>query len=236
MANEFPNGHRISEHSHIRAQLVFAEQGVMEIHARQMCWFIPPQRALWVPSHEPHSMHAHGRVALRTFFVAPEACRADAPPCPHTVRVSPLLHELLIRSATIPVKYDEEGRDGLIMELINKEMDWTEREQFNLIWPAEPRLVPICEQLKAHPADSRTLEEWGRETGVSHRTLSRLFRHETGITFSEWRQQSRVLAALPMLLSGMSVLETALAVGYETPSAFSAIFRRLVGMPPRKYV
>ncbi|WP_291328166.1 helix-turn-helix domain-containing protein [Desulfovibrio sp. UCD-KL4C] len=236
MANEFPNGHETPEHSHYRAQLLFAEQGVMEIYARQRCWFIPPQRALWLPSYEPHSMRAHGRVALRTFFVTPSACRADVPNFPQAVHISPLLHELLVRSALIPIDYDREGRDGLLMNLINEEMDWAEPEMFSLSWPSDSRLLYICTRLKQHPDDCRTLEEWGNEVGVSNRTLSRIFRQETGISFSEWRQQARILAALPMLLSGMSVLETALAVGYETPSAFSAMFRRLIGKTPREFL
>lgn len=236
MANEFPSGHEISEHSHYRAQLVFAEQGVMEINARQRCWFIPPQRALWLPSYQPHSMRTHGMVALRTFFIDPAACRVDSPSYPQAVRVSPLLHELLVRSALIPIDYDREGRDGLIMNLINEELDWDEPEMFSLSWPSDPRLIHVCKHLKKYPDDCRTLEEWGKEVGVSNRTLSRLFRLETGISFSEWRQQARILAALPMLLSGMSVLETSLAVGYETPSAFSAMFRRLVGKAPRDFL
>ncbi|WP_027721109.1 AraC family transcriptional regulator [Maridesulfovibrio zosterae] len=236
MANEFPSGHVIAEHSHYRAQLLFAEQGIMETYARQRCWFIPPQRALWLPSYEPHSMRTHGRVALRTIFIDPAACRDDSPNSPQAVRISPLLRELLVRSALIAIDYDKEGRDGLIMNLINEEIDWSEPDLFSLSWPMDERLLHVCQHLKTYPDDCRTLEEWGSEIGVSNRTLSRLFRLETGISFSEWRQQSRILAALPMLLSGMSVLEASLAVGYETPSAFSAMFRRLIGKAPREFL
>ena len=208
----------------------------METYVRQRCWFIPPQRAFWLPSYEPHSMRAHGCVALRTIFIDPAACRADSPNSPQAVRISPLLHELLVRSAQIDIDYDKEGRDGLIMNLINEEIDWSEPDLFSLSWPMDERLLQVCQHLKAYPDDCRTLEEWGSEIGVSNRTLSRLFRLEMGISFSEWRQQARILAALPMLLSGMSVLEASLAVGYETPSAFSAMFRRLIGKTPREFL
>ena len=236
MSNEFSTGHIIAEHRHVRAQLVFAESGVMEIYADHKCWFIPPQRAFWLPSNVPHSMRAHGLVALRTFYVAPDMCRTDAPDHPLAVKVSPLLHELLVAAACIPVDYDLNGRDGLLMQLINEEINWADGELFNLAWPEDERIRHICEQLKDYPADSRSLKEWGELIGSSHRTLSRLFRKETGVTFMEWRQQARILYALPLLLSGVSVLETALAVGYETPSSFSALFRRLVGLSPREYL
>ncbi|MGX5775910.1 helix-turn-helix domain-containing protein [Methylorubrum zatmanii] len=50
-----------------------------------------------------------------------------------------------------------------------------------------------------------------------------------------WRQQARILAALPALAAGRPVTETAHALGYETTSAFAAMFRQVLGTAPRHY-
>jgi AraC-like DNA-binding protein len=58
---------------------------------------------------------------------------------------------------------------------------------------------------------------------------------DTGMTFGKWRQQARLLTALQRLALGRSVLEVALDVGYNTPSAFSAMFRRQFGVSPSEW-
>ena len=55
------------------------------------------------------------------------------------------------------------------------------------------------------------------------------------MTFSRWRRQARIIASLPRLARGESVLEIALDLGYESPSAFAAMFRRALGVAPSAY-
>jgi AraC-like DNA-binding protein len=46
---------------------------------------------------------------------------------------------------------------------------------------------------------------------------------------------ARLLSALPMLAQGAPVAKVARAVGYATPSAFGAMFRRVYGTSPARY-
>jgi AraC-like DNA-binding protein len=45
-----------------------------------------------------------------------------------------------------------------------------------------------------------------------------------------------LFAALPRLIGGESVTSVALALGYENPAAFTTMFKRLLGAPPRIYL
>lgn len=101
--------------------------------------------------------------------------------------------------------------------------------------PADRRLGRICQALLEDPADPRGLEEWARCVGASSRTLARLFLSELGVTFVHWRHQVRLAAALPRLAAGEAVARIAVDLGYQTPSAFSAMFRRLTGSTPSRY-
>ncbi|MBV8537016.1 MAG: helix-turn-helix transcriptional regulator, partial [Alphaproteobacteria bacterium] len=93
----------------------------------------------------------------------------------------------------------------------------------------------LCEALRGRPADARTLAEWGKLVGASARTLARAFLKETGMSFAAWRAQVRLLAALARLAGGEKVTSVALDLGYESPSAFIAMFRRQLGVTPSRY-
>ena len=55
------------------------------------------------------------------------------------------------------------------------------------------------------------------------------------MTFGRWRTQVRLRAALPLLAEGVPVAATARRVGYATPSAFVAVFRKVTGESPGAY-
>ena len=70
---------------------------------------------------------------------------------------------------------------------------------------------------------------------ASERTLERLFHAEVGLSLGRWQQQVRLLHALQLLAGERSVTEVALRVGFESPSAFIAMFRRAMGTTPSRY-
>lgn len=234
MGNEFARGEEVS-HQHKRAQLVCAEEGILEIRAANKLSLLPPQMVFWIPPGVHHGMTALSRVKTKSFFIDPMSCLPEMPSEPKTLNATPLLRELLIRAATIEPIYDEQGLDGSIMELVLKEIDWNASDSFSVGWPRDPRLRTICSGIKESPNDLKTLEQWGELVGATSRTLARKFRQETGMPFSLWRQHMRVLKAQSLLLEGASVTEVALAVGYETPSSFSTVFLRITGRQPHLY-
>jgi AraC-like DNA-binding protein len=99
----------------------------------------------------------------------------------------------------------------------------------------DTRLRRVTEALLADPSDPRGLEQFAAMAGASARTLARLFRRETGMSFGAWRQQARLIEALARLGAGEPVTNVALELGYESPSAFTAMFRRSLGVTPSRY-
>ena len=51
-----------------------------------------------------------------------------------------------------------------------------------------------------------------------------------------WRQQVRVMEAMSLLAAGRPINSVAYDVGYESPSAFTAMFHRTFGAPPSAYM
>jgi AraC-like DNA-binding protein len=70
---------------------------------------------------------------------------------------------------------------------------------------------------------------------MSERSLARLVRQETGLTFGRWRQQLHLIVALHQLSAGRSVQQVAEALGYESVTAFITMFKKSLGKPPAKY-
>ena len=234
MAKDFPDGHRIAPHRHRRSQLVFAAEGVMVVSTTQGTWVVPPNRAVWMPAETEHSIRSWGNVAMRTLYI-----RADAAgPLPGkccVIAVSPLLRELILRAVELPLLYDERGPAGRVMALILDEIRTLPELPLHLPWPADPRLRRLCEAIRGDPASERRLEDWAADVGASSRTLARLFRRETGMSFGAWRQQVRLVDALGRLATGQPVTTVALDLGYQSPSAFTSMFRRALGRAPTRY-
>ncbi len=105
----------------------------------------------------------------------------------------------------------------------------------HLPMPKDARLNKICAKILDDPSDETSVEAWSRSVGASERTIIRLFPEETGMTYSRWKQQARLMTAVRLLAEGCHVTDIALQLGYESPSAFSAMFRRALGMTPTEY-
>jgi len=234
MPKDFAAGFEIAPHSHERGQLIYATAGTMRIATANSLWIVPPQRALWMPAGTRHSIEMQGEVTMRTLYLRDDATAA----LPRTCRVLPvsaLLRELIVRTTELPVDYDEAGPAGHIVALILAELRGAQSLPLRLPMPADARLRKLCQTLLDAPGDPRPLEAWARAVNTSARTLARRFHSETNLTFGAWRQQARVLEAMGRLGGGAPVTQVALDLGYESVSAFSAMFRRAAGVSPREY-
>jgi AraC-like DNA-binding protein len=229
-------GHRdtIGWHYHDVQQLVYPSSGVLAISTSAGSWIVPPQRAVWIPAGVAHSHQAHGPTHMRTL-----AFPASADPLgldsPAVLAVSPLLREIVLALTTdADPPYTARQRASLERVALDQ-LRRVGQLPVRLPTLADDRLRAIAALLRANPADDRTLAEFGAAVGASERTLSRLFRRETGMSFPHWRTQFRLQHALVLLAAGASVTSTALACGWANPSAFIEAFRHAFGSTPGKF-
>jgi len=234
MAKDFPAGYRIPADTHTRGQLIYAVSGVMSVDTAHGLWVVPPERAVWVPPGTLHSTRMSGAVAMRTLYVREREC-APLPARCCVINVTPLLRELILRAVELPLYYDEAGAGGRVMALILDEMEAAHALPLHLPRARDARVLKVCETLAANPADPRSLTQFGSAVGASERNLARLFMRETGMSFAAWRQQARLVAALEQLAQRVPVGRIAEALGYESASAFTAMFKKSLGVAPTEY-
>lgn len=235
MPKEYPTGFHVRSHVHKRSQLIYATAGVMEVITAEGLWLLPPQRAVWMPAGIAHEMRARRDVSLRTLYIAKDACPASFPTAPRSVRVPTLLKELILRVARMQLDGEPTEHERRVLDLLPFEIAWEADGVLHLPMPRDRRLAGICRALVDDPGDGRDLEAWATMVGASSRTLARLFSREFGSTFMIWRRQVRALSAVPRLAAGEPVGVVAADLGYETPGAFAAMFRRMMGERPSRY-
>lgn len=234
MAVDYRDGYYVAPHRHRRAQLIFAASGVMTVSTGEGHWTVPATRAVWIPAGETHEIRMTGMVRMRTLYFEPRAVPTLPRACA-VVMVTPLLRELILEAVRIPSDYGPDGRDARIMRLIVDEIRTLKQLPLQLRFPQDARARHVA-MLVARELDSpRRLSEWAELGGVSPRTLERLFATELGVSFGRWKQQARLQASLPLIAEGRGILETALQLGYESPSAFTYAFRRAFGMTPSRW-
>jgi AraC-like DNA-binding protein len=235
MAKDFADGDWIEPHAHPRAQLTWALSGLMTVTAAQGSWVVPPNRALWIPAETRHAIRMSGAVAMRAVYVDAAVAGVAGAAC-KVIPVSPLLRALMLELVAAPLDYDEAGRIGHVAALLLDEIQALDALPLHIPMPADRRLLRVCEALLREPARRDTLDEWALSAGASSRTLTRLFEREIGMGFVDWRHQVRLAEALARLAQKQDVAAVARAVGYDSPSAFSAMFRRALGKTPRDYL
>ncbi|HEY0183636.1 MAG TPA: helix-turn-helix transcriptional regulator [Rhodopila sp.] len=230
-AHDYDPGHETGEHRHPRAQLLFATAGVMRI-TTEAAWFtVPPGTGLWVPADTTHAVRMDGRVRMRALFLRADAA-ASGPPATTVIAVSPLLRELILTVCGEPVVWDARGPMRLVAALALHEIRRAGSRPLSLPACRDPRLVRVASALVANPADPRDLDGYAAIAGASVRTLARLFRSETGMSFQQWRRQLRMTEALAQIARGLPPSRVAQAVGYASVPAFGAAFRETFGITP----
>jgi AraC-like DNA-binding protein len=235
---------RIDWHQHDLNQLCYPLRGALQVSTPTGMWLVPAHRAVWVPAGIPHAHRANGPTEMRTLvFAGPvNPLRLDQPT---VLAVDALLREVI---AALSEDGDEDGlsASGSLPTLGRRQRRNLERVALDrlcraeelpldLPQPVDDRLRTVAGILLDDPADPRTTAELGACAGASERTLSRLFRAETGMTFPQWRARLRLQHALALLAAGEPVTAVAMACGFSTPSAFIGTFRSTLGTTPGRY-
>ena len=233
-AHDYAHGDSEPWHQHDCAQLLHILSGVVRVDTPLGCWVVPPGRGVWLPAGTPHALRITGNVAARTLFIDPLA-RADLPASCQIVQITPLLRELIVASLSLPEEYRPASRDERIYELILDEIRGMAVLPFGLPEPQSETLRRLCQQVREAPGETWSSAAAAQASNMSERTLNRHFQQQTALSWSEWVRRAKLMEALVRLAQGQSVLRVALDLGYGSHSAFSAMFRRVLGTAPSDY-
>lgn len=220
---------------HAWGEFVYSFSGVTEVKAGTQHFLTPPHLGLWIAPDTDHTGFNHQEAVHCSLYIRRDLCgRMPRQSC--AVIVSPLLRAMLEHLRELP---DDEaaGRAHarLLRVLVDQIAACPTTGSF-IPHTEKPALEAILQSLREHPEDKRTLAELAADFHMTERTLIRRCQKELGMSLTEWRQRLRLINALPLLRDGHSVESVALGLGYATSSAFIAMFRRLTGTSPARFV
>jgi AraC-like DNA-binding protein len=152
------------------------------------------------------------------------------------LNVSLLMRELLLEACRIGSLSRRKPEQERLIGIILDQLEVAPSVPLRVPMPLDVRALKIAAILRNDPADRRPLSALCSVCGASKRTIERLFREETGITFGRWRQQMSLVHAIRLLAEGNKVTSVALEAGYNSPSAFIAMFKKVLGMTPAQYL
>jgi AraC-like DNA-binding protein len=96
----------------------------------------------------------------------------------------------------------------------------------------DPMIGQALAALHREPSEPWTVERLARVVGLSRSVLADRFTFMIGRPPMQYLALWRMQLASRLLLDGRPVASVAGAVGYESESAFSRTFKKLVGLPP----
>lgn len=226
--------HRAAAHRHPRAQIIHPLSGAYWVITPEGTWLVPSSQAIWVPPFVHHEVYSHGTVSAMMLFV--DATFADRlPQRAGAVEASPLLVELLRRMVDHGNDYQPSGPGARLAQVLLDELGSLKTTNLFLPVSKDPRLTRVMQELIEKPDSQDNLETLSKRSGASLRTLARLFKSETGMTFAQWKTRLMLIESIDRLNRGASITEVALDLGYSTTSAFVYMFRSNLGVSPGRY-
>lgn len=214
-------------HSHRVAQVLFTRRGCVTIRLEQTLCLLPPTRAAWIPAGVRHRAQMVAAVDYRSVYFAPEILH-DMPERVEIFELSDLLRAALERIAVAPLEAGWSAGSGRnLLAVCLDEIRAAPRIPTLLPLPEDPRLARF--DATALPP---SLEHLARDVGAGEKTITRIFRHDTGMSYRDWRQQWRFMKACELLETGGAITAVAQELGFASDSAFIAFFRKASGTTP----
>jgi AraC family transcriptional regulator len=231
-------GLSVPRHSHDTSNFIYVIAGSHWVgHSR--CDTCAPRTVRFLPAGEPHEiyfpvgcrcLHIELRQPIlelaaqdgRTICAPGELAQSSA------AALGARLHrEFRQRDDVAPLDIEATVLQLLLMGRQNS----TARRSLPPSW-----LLRIREMLRDQENPRLTLAELSHCVGRHPVQISRQFHHHFGCTMSDYMRRVRIAQAQSLVAHrDLEIAEIALACGFFDQSHFTTAFRKLTGMPPRRY-
>lgn len=225
--------HDSGRHQHRKGQLLYAPQGCMTFVLDDALCILPPTKAVWIPPHTSHRAVMTNVVAYRSLYF--DAAVFKGPEAVTMIEVDALLKALIDKMAFWPWDKPEAEMTNTVA-LFWEEFFAAKRHFFQLPLPSDPRLSRFRARMVQERFLAPSAAALAQSVGLSTKTITRLFKADTGMSYQAWRQQWRLLKAIELLSAGMLVADVSVWLEFSSDSAFIAFFKQQTGQTPLSFV
>jgi AraC-like DNA-binding protein len=234
-AREIKTEATIGPHSHPRGQLLWAEKGVLRVTSNESVWIVPETHAIWIPSEISHQVDSETYIQLRNLYIDPSYSIRKDEQSIVMVTMSALMREVILTLSDASDHLTEQRIKHLGLVAID---ELQVLKPFNNYIHAgkDPRLQRLISYMVKYPHNTLSLPVLATKAGASVRTIERLFKSETGMTFRQWRSRFRLMNSLVQLTHDKSTTNLAHELGYKSVSSFISTFKSQFGCTPQQYI
>lgn len=222
------------KHQHAWGEFVYSFTGIIEITLANKHYLVPRQYGFWLPPNVEHTGFNHGEASHCSLYVDPRICE-KLPDNPCALMVNPLIQSFLEHLRCHLPQYPYTIENKRLLQVLVDQLTEAPCAKSYLPFSTDPALLLILQLLQNDPANNQSLSELAKIVFTTERTLMRKSKKILGMSITEWRQRSKIVKALPMLESNLTVENIALELGYSSSSAFIVMFKQLMGMTPLEF-
>lgn len=225
-------------HQHDKAQLLLVYGGIAYLQTNEKDFYIPSNHYIWIPKNYSHNLmfNTQDLYIINIYFPGEETdgFYDELGIYP----VSKLLSEMLSFSEKWQGDYEKGSWEFEFLSTLKKLLAKENLKKFQIQLPTteDQRLNAITDYLRNRLNESLTLEDVAKLSGMSVRSLTRLFQTKLHITFIQYLKMLRVIRAMELIKdTDLSMTEIAYEIGYSNISAFSNNFQQLTHMRPTDF-
>ena len=253
---ELCDGHLCPIHYHDEIEFLLVVQGAMMCEADDIKYTLNQGDVLFVNSRTPHMTTILNNKTMYILLQLGAPSSGNGPlryvskflktnnrPC-HLFKKSTAENEEIY--AHIMNIYEENQKRNNAYEFYmgaNMYMIFAQLHRMNILFDenqiqdkkAISKIMPVIEYVDKNYAEQITLESLSELLNFNKSYFCRLFKRATDSTFTEYLNFVRICKSEKLLKNGLSVSETAYAVGYSSLSYFNRTFKKYKLCSPSAY-
>ncbi|AKK73631.1 AraC family transcriptional regulator [Chryseobacterium gallinarum] len=228
--------HDSGSHFHTtKAQLLYAPSGCMTVTTSGRQFVLPPFRMLWIPPNEVHRVNFRNIVSYRSIYFDADYAVEYMGSYLKVLHVNALLKEIIERVCFWEWLPPDSAQENLL-SVFWDEISRAPEEKLELKMPEDRRVKKLVEEWTQRLSVPPMLKTLAKDTGTGEKTITRLFKKETGLSYQEWRQQWRLQRSIELLVEGNSIGEVSYILNFSSDSAFIDFFKKHTGSTPLQYL
>jgi len=229
---------RLPAHQHNKAQLLLVYGGIAYLQTDEKDFYIPSNHYIWIPKKFPHNLMFNTKDLYIINIYFPDERTSGFYDELGIYPVSKLLAEMLSFSEKWQGDYYRGSWEFEFLSTLKNVLSKENLKKFSIQLPTtdDQRLNVIIDSFKNRLNENLTLESTAKQSGMSVRSLTRLFQTKLHITFIQYIKMLRIIRAMELIKdTDLNITEIAYEIGYSNISAFSNNFHQLTNMRPSEF-
>jgi AraC-like DNA-binding protein len=229
---------RLPAHQHEKAQLLLVYGGIAYLQTDEKDFYIPSNHYIWIPKNYPHNLMFNTQDLYIINIYFPEEKADSFYDELGIYPVSKLLAEMLSFSEKWQGDYYKGSWEFEFLTTLKGVLSKENLKKFSIQLPTtyDQRLNTIIDGFRNRLNENLSLENIAQQSGMSVRSLTRLFQTKLHITFVQYLKMLRVIRAMELIKdTDLNMTEVAYEIGYSNISAFSNNFHQLTNMRPTEF-